>query len=118
MGRQERHFLKLATSHLPLSAIPTQSSMKVLTNKYLIATVLFLVFLLFFDDRDLFSNFRHTRQLDALKQTKLYYEEEIAKTREELKQLRTDPALLEKYAREKYLMKRDNEDIFIVKEQK
>lgn len=92
--------------------------MKILTNKYLIATVLFLVFLVFFDDRDLVSNYRHTRQLKALQQSKQYYEEEIAKTRQELKQLRTDAALLEKYAREKYLMKRDNEDVFIVKEQK
>lgn len=92
--------------------------MKILTNKYLIATVLFLVFLVFFDDRDLVSNYGHTRQLKALKQSKQYYEEEIARTRQELKQLRTDAALLEKYAREKYLMKRDNEDIFIVREKK
>lgn len=92
--------------------------MKLLTNKYLIATVLFLVFLVFFDDRDLVTNYRHTRQLKALQQSKQYYEDEIAKTRQELKQLRTDAALLEKYAREKYLMKRDNEDVFIVKEQK
>jgi cell division protein DivIC len=92
--------------------------MKILTNKYLIATVLFLVFLVFFDDRDLVSNYRHTRQLKALKQSKQYYEDEITKTRQELKQLRTDAALLEKYAREKYLMKRDNEDIFLVREPK
>ncbi|HYC28819.1 MAG TPA: septum formation initiator family protein [Chitinophagaceae bacterium] len=89
-----------------------------LRNKYLIATVLFVVFIVFFDDRDIISNFRHTRELKDLEKSQQYYQEEIAKTRQELKQLRTDAALLEKYAREKYLMKRDNEDLFLVKTRK
>ena len=89
-----------------------------ITNKYLVAGAAFVVFLVFFDDRDLISNFRHQRELKQLEQSKEYYQAEIAKTRQELKQLRTDAALLEKYAREKYLMKRDNEDIFLVKEPK
>lgn len=89
-----------------------------LTNKYLIAGVAFVVFITFFDDRDIISNYRHTKQLQALEQSRTYYQEEISKTKQELKQLRSDAALLEKYAREKYLMKRDNEDIFLVKEQK
>ena len=87
-------------------------------NKYLIATILFVVFIVFFDDRDLVSNFRHSRELKNLEQSRQYYQEEIAKTKQELKQLRTNAALLEKYAREKYLMKRDNEDVFLVKDQK
>jgi cell division protein DivIC len=90
----------------------------ILRNKYLIATVIFVVFIVFFDDRDLVSNFRHTRELKNLEKSSQHYQDEIAKTRQELKQLRTDAALLEKYAREKYLMKRDNEDVFLVKEQK
>ena len=89
-----------------------------LRNKYLVATVAFVVFIVFFDDRDLVSNFRHTRELKDLEKSQQYYQQEIAKTRQELKQLRTDAALLEKYAREKYLMKRDNEDVFLVKDQK
>ena len=89
--------------------------MKRLTNKYLIAGILFLVFIIFFDDRDLISNFRHTQELKNLEKSKAYYQAEINKTREELRQLETDPALLEKYARERYLMKRDNEDIYLVK---
>jgi cell division protein DivIC len=88
-----------------------------LKNKYLISGVIFLVFLVFFDDRDLVSNFRHRQELSNLEQSKAHYQAEISKTRQELRQLQTDAALLEKYAREKYLMKRDNEDIFLVKEQ-
>lgn len=89
-----------------------------LTNKYLIAGTVFVVFLVFFDDRDLISNYRHRQELKQLEQSKARYQAEIAKTQQELKQLQTDAALLEKYAREKYLMKRDNEDIFIVREPK
>jgi cell division protein DivIC len=89
-----------------------------LRNKYLITGLAFLVFIVFFDDRDLVSNFRHTRELKDLEKSRSYYQDEIAKTRQELKQLRTDAALLEKYARERYLMKRDNEDLFLVKDQK
>lgn len=89
-----------------------------LKNKYLIATILFVVFIVFFDDRDIISNFRHTAELKDLEKSREYYQQEIAKTKQELKQLRTDAALLEKYAREKYLMKRDNEDLFLVKAKK
>ena len=44
-------------------------------------------------------------------------EQQIAATKQELEQLKTNPALLEKYAREKYLMKRDNEDLFLIREE-
>ena len=48
--------------------------------------------------------------------SKAWYQKEIAKESVEAEQLKTNPATIEKYAREKYLMKRDNEDIFIVSE--
>lgn len=89
-----------------------------LTNKYLVAGTVFVVFLVFFDDRDLISNIRHRQELKELEQSRQHYQAEITRTRQELKQLRTDAALLEKYAREKYLMKRDNEDIFLVRDPK
>jgi len=85
-----------------------------LKNKYLLSSILFLTFLAFFDDRDLLTNYHHRLQLRELEKSKRYYEQEIGKTRAELNQLKTDAATLEKYAREKYLMKRDNEDIFLV----
>ena len=84
-----------------------------LKNKYFLSSFLFLLFISFFDDRDLVSNHHHRQQLLELEKSKQFYEEEISKTRAELKQLKTDAATLEKYAREKYLMKRDNEDIFL-----
>jgi cell division protein FtsB len=77
----------------------------------------FGIWISFIDDRDLITtHFRHQQELSKLEQSKKYYEEQIAATRAELKQLKSNPAILEKYAREKYLMKRDNEDVFLVRE--
>ena len=87
-----------------------------LKNKYALTVAGFIVWMLFFDDRDLITtHFRHPAALKKLQQSEKYYEEQISVTLRELVQLRSDPAILEKYAREKYLMKRDNEDLFIVR---
>jgi cell division protein DivIC len=72
----------------------------------------------FFDDRDVITtHFRHPHELNQLRQSKAYYEEQINNTRTELKQLKLNTATIEKYAREKYFMKRDNEDLFIISDQ-
>jgi cell division protein DivIC len=87
-----------------------------LKNKYLLTAAGFTVWILFFDNRDLItSHFRERGELQKLEQSKKYYEQQIATTKQELDQLRSNPAVLEKYAREKYLMKKDNEDLFLVR---
>ncbi len=87
-----------------------------LKNKYLLTGVGFAVWILFFDSRDLItSHFREKGELQKLEQSKKYYEQQITATKHELDQLRSNPAVLEKYAREKYLMKRDNEDLFQIR---
>jgi cell division protein FtsB len=58
------------------------------------------------------------QELKNLESSKKYYREETEKQRKELEALKNDPAALEKYAREKYLMKRDNEDLFLIPEKK
>ena len=71
--------------------------------------------MLFFDDRDVVTT--HVRQpgeLKQLKQSKAFYEKEIVETRKELESLKSNAATIEKYAREKYLMKKDNEDLYII----
>lgn len=87
-----------------------------LRNKYLIAFGVFAAIMLFFDKNDLFTQSARARQLRELQESKQYYTDQINAEREELQQLRSNPATLERYAREKYLMKRDNEDLFIVPE--
>jgi len=87
-----------------------------LRNKYLITAVIFAAWLLFFDDRDILTQFRHNRELNQLEQSRDFYLEEIRTTSAELEKLKSDPATLEKYAREKYRMKKDDEDLFIISE--
>ena len=86
-----------------------------LKNKYLLTLAGFTVWMLFFDDRDLYVTVIKQRQeLHDLQKSKQYYQQQIAGTQKELDQLKINAFTIEKYAREKYLMKRDNEDLFIV----
>lgn len=85
-------------------------------NKYFISFTAFAVILLFLDKNDLFTQLARSQELKKLQQTKEYYTSHIEAERKELEQLKNNPAILEKYAREKYLMKRDNEDLFVITE--
>ncbi|MCZ2460710.1 MAG: septum formation initiator family protein [Chitinophagales bacterium] len=87
-----------------------------LKNKYLISFIAFATILFFFDKNDLFTQWARQNELKELQQSKEYYSRQIAIERKELEELKTNPATLEKYAREKYLMKRDNEDLFLIPE--
>lgn len=87
-----------------------------LKNKYFIALATFAVIMLFLDKNDLFTRMERDKELRELKQSREYYTRQIETERKELEALKNNPAALEKYAREKYLMKRDNEDLFLVPE--
>lgn len=85
-------------------------------SKYIISFAAFVAILFFFDKNDLFTQMARSRELRKLQQSKQYYTSHIEAERKELELLKNNPAILEKYAREKYLMKRDNEELFIVSE--
>ena len=87
-----------------------------LKNKYFLSSAGFIVWMLFFDPRDVFTQREHRRELKELEASKAYYQAENARLTAESEQLRSNPATVEKYARENYLMKRENEDIFIIPE--
>ena len=88
-----------------------------LKNKYLLTLAVFAVWLFFFDDRDVITtHFKHRHELEQLEQSRDYYLQQIEATRQELDNLKSNPALMEKYAREKYWMKKDNEDLYILPE--
>lgn len=88
-----------------------------LKNKYLLTALVFGVWICFFDDQDIITtHFKHKNELHKLEKSRDYYLGQIGDTKKELEQLKSDPATLEKYAREKYWMKRDNEDLFIMPE--
>lgn len=87
-------------------------------NKFLLAGVAFVVVMLFLDRNDLFTKMDRARELNNLEKSKQYYREQTDKLNKELEALKNDPAALEKFAREKYLMKKDDEDLFLVPENK
>jgi len=87
---------------------------KAFQNKYIITLAGFIVFMLFIDHNDFFMQMDRRRQLNDLMSSKAYYEKQIEQTKKNLSELQNNPAALEKFAREKYLLKRDNEDIFVV----
>ncbi len=86
-----------------------------LTSKYFLAGVSFTVWMFFFERHDLPLQYKRVRELRQLQQSEKKFSKQISETREELDLLKTNPSTLEKYAREKYFMKKDNEDIFIFK---
>ncbi len=87
-----------------------------LKNKYSLTLLVFVVWLVFFDHNDLFMQMERTSELKQLEKGKDYYTEQIREMKKELLELDNDPASLEKVARERYLMKKDNEDVFIIEE--
>jgi cell division protein FtsB len=87
---------------------------RVLLNKYLVTTVAFIAWMVFFDSNNLITRNKLQEKLDGLNQEKQFYMREIQKDSTLTRQLLTDSLKLEKFARERYLMKRDNEDLFLV----
>jgi len=85
-----------------------------LNNKYVITILVFAVWMLFFDNNNFIAQFRLNRTLNELEMEKEYYLSEIEKDRLATYELMTDTLTLEKFGREQYLMKRDNEDIYLI----
>jgi cell division protein FtsB len=90
--------------------------LKTLKNKYLMATIAFLVWMVFFDHNNLLLHLQYRSELNDLNKSKKYYQEQIDKTKREVELMRANPKWMEKVAREQYLMKRDNEDVYLIKE--
>ena len=72
--------------------------------------------MLFLDKNDIFTSIARSKELGALEKSKIHYAKEINELNKIKDGLTNDPKTIEKYAREKYLMKRDNEDLFLVAE--
>ncbi len=86
---------------------------KILRNKYFLTLLIFSIWLLIFDQNNWLAQWQYKSELNKLTKEKEYYKAQIAKTKKELEELTTNPKSLEKFAREKYLMKKENEDIFL-----
>ena len=87
-------------------------------NPFLPAFLLFAVWMIFFDENNVLTQYRKYSELSDLKEKKSFYVEQIAETNKEFAELTTNPATQEKFAREHFRMKRDNEDVFVIVKEK
>ena len=90
---------------------------KAFRNFYIVTGLIFLVWMLFLDSNDFLSRYKLTSKLRSLEGEKEYYLEKIKEVEKDREELMGTRELLEKFAREKYLMKKETEDIFIVVEE-
>lgn len=87
---------------------------KIFKNFYFIAGFIFLIWMVFLDNNDLISQLRLSSKYNDLIEEKEYYQEKIKEVEIDRQGLLSDEELLEKFARERYLMKKENEDLFII----
>ncbi|MGY3052881.1 cell division protein FtsB [Pedobacter sp. UYEF25] len=83
-------------------------------NKYFLATLAFFFWIMFFDKNDMMSQYEYRTEANKLQNEKEYYEKETAQVKTDLTELSTNLNTAEKFAREKYFMKKDNEDVFVI----
>jgi len=82
-------------------------------NRYFIVFLGFAVWMLFFDQRDFFQQKERSSELKKLEAAKKYYQDEIDQTKTQLTNLQNNPTAIEKYARERYLLRRDGEEVYL-----
>lgn len=87
--------------------------LKLIKSTYGVIIILFIIWMIFFDSNSLIIHNELNNDINELDDQKSYYEKEIAKDNIELQLIQSDSGL-EKYAREKLFMKKDNEEIFLI----
>lgn len=87
--------------------------LKILGDRYVIVTVFFVIWMVFLDNTSYIEHRVLNKQLNELEDNKKYYQDEIKKDKKNIKLLK-NPDQIEKYAREKYYMKRNSEDIYLI----
>ena len=85
-----------------------------LKNKYIMTFVVFFLWMLCFDKNDLVTQLSQRNNLYQMNQDKSYFIEEIKLNQVIMQELATNPEALERFAREKYYMKKADEDIFVM----
>ena len=86
---------------------------RVLSNKYFIILLLFLIWMVFFDENAFLNHWELDKEIDNLEKSNEYYKDQIEQDKKVIDNL-NDPDSLEKYAREEYKMKKENEEIFLI----
>ena len=87
---------------------------KIFLNRYFITLLAFAIWMFFFDTNSIKRQRTLNQRIGEIKKMKAFYSAEIEKNNEAIRELQTNMEAIEKYGREKYLMKRDNEDVYII----
>ena len=86
----------------------------ILRNRYFLTLLAFLVWIIIFDNNNLLQRYHYMKNLRQLEKDRDYFKERIDEDHRKLNELKTSNDNLEKFAREQYFMKKDNEDIYII----
>lgn len=103
-----------------MATVVGNSKKKILTvygriNKYYFVAALFLFFMLFIDENNWINRNKVLTKISEYEKEVKYYEKQIEGSRKQLNEMNVDAASLERYAREHFLMKRPDEEIYIIK---
>lgn len=90
---------------------------KPIFNKYLLALVGFVVWIMFFDENNLRQHQKNRQELALLEEQVRNYKQKIEADKQKLYELQTNDANLEKFAREQFLMKKADEEIYVIVEE-
>jgi cell division protein FtsB len=90
--------------------------LKYLRNFYFLSTLFFLFWVIFIDSNNLIVHFKLTKKLWELENQKEYFQEKKIQIQQERVELMSNSELLEKFARERYLMKKPTEDLYVIVE--
>jgi cell division protein DivIC len=90
---------------------------KAFRNFYIVASVIFLTWMVALDSNNLIARYQLGAKLGSLEDEKEYYEDKIKEVQKDHDELFGDKESIEKFAREKYLMKKESEEIFVIVEE-
>ena len=90
---------------------------KAISNKFIISFLIFFFWVFFFDQHSIWERKEYKSRIEALTKEKEYFLNKIKKDKNRIHELKTNRENLEKFAREQYLMKKKDEDIFIIIEE-
>ena len=102
----------------PKKKIMDTRVVKFVWNRYFILTIAFAVWMFFFDQNSFFVHRELDKQIQLLEVDESYFQEHLNTETEKLDQLNSNPAEIERIAREKHFLKKDDEDIFIIEQEK
>lgn len=91
--------------------------LKILFNKYLLVTLGFIIWMLFFDQNSFLIHRELDKEIKVLKQDREIFSEKLESEKSKIEKMKQDSAEIERIARERHFLKKDNEDIFVVEKQ-